>query len=216
MTFDAARARRLLAEAGFADGTNFPRIRLLVNRNEQHRTVASAIARMWLSVLGIETQIVLRNWDEYEAALRVGEYDVARRSFVMQTHDEATNMLAMFDPERLNFAAATETNGSEGTQAKLDSPAPTQPHSGDAVSAEEQPAVPSSGVTPPAILSEQQAFAELPAIPIYFASSYALIKPYVMGFDTNLLDARSLQQVRIETNWQPPQRDIPIKIVSLR
>ncbi len=40
-------------------------------------------------------------------------------------------------------------------------------------------------------------------MPLYFASSYALVKPYVSGFDANLLDAPSLQRVRIETNWQP-------------
>ena len=51
-----------------------------------------------------------------------------------------------------------------------------------------------------------QALKELPAIPIYFASSYALVKPYVVGFDTNLLDAPSLKHVRIDTSWQQPKQ----------
>ncbi|HLL13563.1 MAG TPA: peptide ABC transporter substrate-binding protein [Pyrinomonadaceae bacterium] len=213
--FDADAARRLLAEAGFEGGNNFPRVRLLVNRNEQHRAVAVAVAAMWRNVLGVETEIVLRNWDEYEAALRSGDYDVARRSMVMQTVDEESNMLAMFNPERLNFVAGSEVSGGGGAEANA-SPTPRADVRGDATSTDAPPAPSPSKSTPPRILSEQQGLEELPAIPIYFASSYALVKPYVAGFDANLLDAPSLQHVRIDTNWQPPKRDSTIRIVSNR
>ncbi|HEX8635087.1 MAG TPA: peptide ABC transporter substrate-binding protein [Pyrinomonadaceae bacterium] len=216
VAFDADAARRLLSEAGFEGGNNFPRIRLLVNRNEQHRTVAAAIAGMWRNVLGVETEIVLRNWDEYEAALRSGDYDVARRSMVMQTVDEESNMLAMFDPERLNFPPTTEAaavgNGAEASA----SPAPRPDLRADPAAGEASPGSAPSKSAPPPIFSEQQALEELPAIPIYFASSYALVKPYVAGFDPNLLDAPSLQHVRIDTNWQPPKSNSTIRIVSNR
>jgi ABC-type oligopeptide transport system substrate-binding subunit len=218
VAFDAERARRLLAEAGFPGGNNFPRLRLLVNRNEQHRAVAVAIAAMWRNVLGIETEIMLRNWDEYEAALRAGDYDVARRSMLMQTLDEETNLLAMFDPERLNGATNTEASGGEGTEAQA-SPTPRTETRGEPPVNGEGSAgggEASSSKAAQSILTEQQALKELPAIPIYFASSYALVKPYVAGFDANLLDAPSLQHVRIETNWQPPKRDSSIRIVSVR
>ncbi|HEX9919567.1 MAG TPA: peptide ABC transporter substrate-binding protein, partial [Pyrinomonadaceae bacterium] len=197
VAFDADGARRLLAEAGFGGGNNFPRIRLLVNRNEQHRAVAAAIAGMWRNVLGVETEIVLRNWDEYEAALRSGDYDVARRSMVMQTVDEESNMLAMFDPERLNFATRPEIG--EGAEASA-SPSPRPDTRGDVTDVEASPNSPQSISAPQSIQSERQALEEMPAIPIYFASSYALVKPYVAGFDSNLLDAPSLQRVRIDTN----------------
>ena len=215
VAFDADAARRSLAEAGFEGGNNFPRIRLLVNRNEQHRAVAAAIAMMWRNVLGLETEIMLRNWDEYEAALRSGDYDVARRSMVMQTVDEESNMLAMFDPERLNFVTSSETSVGGGAEANA-SPTPRPDIRGDAATPAAPPDSSPSKNAPRHILSEQQALEELPAIPIYFASSYALVKPYVAGFDANLLDAPSLQHVRIDTNWQPPKRDSTIRIVSNR
>jgi ABC-type oligopeptide transport system substrate-binding subunit len=214
IAFDAEGARRLLAEAGFEGGNNFPRVRLLVNRNEQHRTVAAAIAGMWRNVLGVETEIVLRNWDEYEATLRSGDYDVARRSMVMQTVDEESNMLSMFDPERLNFAPNSET--SDGGAEATASPSPRPDVRSDVTSGEAPPDSSPAKNLPQPILSEQQALEELPAIPIYFASSYALVKPYVAGFDSNLLDAPSLQHVRIDTNWQPPKRNSTIRIVSNR
>jgi hypothetical protein len=53
--------------------------------------------------------------------------------------------------------------------------------------------------------TESQALNDLSAMPIYFASSYALVKPYVKGFDSNVLDAPSLKTVRIENGWKQPE-----------
>ena len=38
---------------------------------------------------------------------------------------------------------------------------------------------------------------ELDAIPLYFPTSYSLVKSYVQGFDINALDAPHLKDVRI-------------------
>jgi oligopeptide transport system substrate-binding protein len=192
---DVERARKLLEQAGYPGGENFPRVRLLVNRNEQQRLVAQAVARMWREALGVETEIVVRPWEEYEAMLRSGDYDVARRSLVMQTTDEETNMRQLFGgvgeaeavaPE----AETTPTATPEGTLAVTEG-------SADVVRAQARP-------TTPAALTEAQALRELPAIPLHFASSYALVKPYVDGFESNLLDAPSLKHVRINRDWRPP------------
>ncbi len=53
------------------------------------------------------------------------------------------------------------------------------------------------------ILTETEALFEFPAIPLYFPTSYSLVKPYILGFETNNLDAPSLKNVRIDNNWQP-------------
>ncbi len=53
--------------------------------------------------------------------------------------------------------------------------------------------------------TETQALKDLSAMPIYFASSYSLVKPYVAGFDANVLDAPSLKNVRINTAWTQAQ-----------
>lgn len=165
---DIERARELLAQAGFPDGKDFPRIRLLINRNEQQRLVSQSVAAMWLSALNIETEIVMKSWDEYELAIQAGDYDIVRRGLVMQTTDELTNLRMMFR------ASANPLTTSE---------------------------VESSPATDQAIETEEQALRELKAVPIYFASSYSLVKPYVSGFDTNVLDAPSLKTVRIDTSW---------------
>ena len=146
------RAKERLAEAGYPDGEGFPLIKLLINRNDQQRVVAQSIAAMWRSTLNIETEIVIKPWDEYEAAIQSGDYDIVRRGMVMQTTSELTNLRMLFD------GAAPE--------------------------------------------SEAQALKDLKAMPIYFASSYAIVKPYVSGFDPNVLDAPNLKTTRINTNWR--------------
>jgi oligopeptide transport system substrate-binding protein len=200
---DIARARKLLAEAGYPEGRDFPRLRLLINRNDQQRQVAESVAAMWRSALGVETEIIAKNWDEYEAAVRVGDYDVVRRGMVMQTTDEATNMRLMF--EHAETVSVTERVDATGEQSAVPVP------SGGAEKnqkAEEKRV--EQAALPPPISSEAQALKELPAIPIYFASAYSLVKPYVAGFDNNLLDAPSLKRVQIDTSWKAPQKTTTI------
>ncbi|HEX8146046.1 MAG TPA: peptide ABC transporter substrate-binding protein [Pyrinomonadaceae bacterium] len=196
------RARKLLEQAGYPGGENFPRVRLLVNRNEQQRLVAQAVARMWREALGVETEIVVRPWEEYEAMLRAGDYDVARRSLVMQTTDEETNMRQLFG-ESADAEAPAPAAETAPAATPADTPAGAE-GTGEAARAQARPT--------PAALSEAQALRELPAIPLHFASSYALVKPYVDGFESNLLDAPSLKHVRINRDWRPPAAEQPLKV----
>ncbi len=179
---DVVRARELLAEAGFSNGDGFPRIRLLINRNEQQRLVAQSIAVMWKTVLNVDTEIVIKNWDDYQGAIRAGDYDIVRRGLVMQTTDELTNMRMMFRRDEIALSTAQQQS---------------------AATASEQQRSGKHALSQDAIDSEEQALRQLKAFPIYFASSYALVKPYVLGFDSNVLDAPSLKTVRIQTTWMP-------------
>ena len=177
---DQVRARQLLADAGYPDGEGFPVIRLLINRNEQQRQVAQAVATSWRSTLKIETEIISKPWDEYEATIRTGEYDLARRGAVLQSSDETSNLSILFPAEE-----------------KSAGPAVANPQGTPSVVAENAALGP--------IETEAEALRRLVAIPIYFASSFSLVKPYVNGFDSNVLDAPSLKTVKIDTKWQPPK-----------
>ena len=200
------RARRLLAEAGFPGGANFPRIRLLINRSDQQQRFARAVADMWHSALGLVTQVIVRNWDDYEAAMNAGDYDIARRSMVMQTTDEEVNMLMIFNHE------------TPSTNAKAGPPEAGQQPKDSTASVRKQVQENATGkqaapeLSSPPILTETEALCELPAIPMYFASSYALVKPYVAGFDANLLDIPDLKRVKINTSWSPPAENEIIRL----
>lgn len=188
---DIQRARELLADAGFPDGDGFPIVKLLINRNEQQRLVAQSIASMWRSVLNIETEITVKPWDEYEAAIRAGEYDIVRRGMVMQTTDELTNIRALFQQDSL--------------PAEADATGPVMGSANNSAGGNGERSADQKTSTQPLIQSETEALNELRAIPLYFASSYALVKPYVSGFDSNVLDMPSLKHVRIDTNWREPK-----------
>ena len=186
---DVAKARELLAEAGYPEGENFPTMRLLINRNDQQRVVAQSIAAMWRTALNIQTEIVIKNWDDYEATIKAGDYDVARRGIVMQTTDEVTTLRLLFESDTLVKTPpppplATGKLRNNGSEASTNED-------------QKEPAI---------VESESQALKELKAMPIYFASSYALVKPYVSGFDANVLDAPSLKKTRIDTGWSESQR----------
>jgi ABC-type oligopeptide transport system substrate-binding subunit len=174
---DANKARALLAEAGYPNGEGFPVINLLINRNEQQRIVAQSIVAMWRATLNIETEVIVRNWEDYDAMFRAGEYDVVRRGIVMQTTSELVNLKMLFERDTRALPIEPES---------VERPTP---------SPEEKRAL---------VETESQALKDLKAMPIYFASSYSLVKPYVSGFDSNVLDAPSLKKTRMDTNWKQP------------
>jgi len=186
--YDVVRAKQLLADAGFPQGQNFPKIRLLVNRNDQQKKVAQEISQMWKTALNVETEIMLKSWEDYRVAIENGDYDVARRGVVMQTTNESSNLFEMFDPLPI---PATEQN--QDTQ----SPAPST-ESKENNNESTDPGKNSSAE----IITEEKVLKDVKGIPIYFSSSYTLIKPYITGFDSNLLDAPSLKHVRIQTDWK--------------
>lgn len=206
---DVERARQLMTEAGYSpESGKFPKIRLLVNRNAQQRQVAETVSAMWRSALGVETEIVLKDWDEYEIAFRAGDYDVARRSYVMQTADDSSSLREMFEPESPNMIMSEhwyEESPEKKTEAAENKSGEVSKEVKDLSPANEPPRVLPAPLPAP-IISEAQALKDLPAMPIYFASSYALVKPYVVGFDSNLLDAPSLKRVRIDSSWQQPKQ----------
>jgi ABC-type oligopeptide transport system substrate-binding subunit len=181
--YDVNKARELLASAGYPNGEAFPVIRLLVNRNEQQRIVAQSIAAMWHAALNIETEVLIRDWEPFESASKAGDCEVVRRGIVLQTTDEVTNLRMLFERD-----------------SHLTTPH-VAPVEGPAHAAAREPVPPVTFVD-----SEAQALKDLKAMPIYFASSYSLVKPYVSGFDLNVLDAPSLKRTRLDPNWSEPGR----------
>lgn len=183
---DAARARELLDSAGYPNGDGFPTVRLLVNRNDTQQRIAKAVARMWKTNLNVETEIVVMEPADLEAAKAAGDYDAIRRGIVLPTPDEAANFASMFRANEppANAHSPASNDRSEPVQSAGPSPSPVE-----------------TGEPEPTLTEETALFA-LPGIPLYFPTSYSLVKPYVKGFDANSLDAPLLKRVEIDGNWK--------------
>ena len=193
---DVDRARDLLDRAGFPDGENFPTILLLINRNDTQQRVARSVAKMWKDNLNINTEIVVKDAADLETARAAGDYDLVRRGLVFPTTDSTASFLAIFPPQH-EAERSSEPKEADTSIAGL--------HLGDkpAVAVDNSAhAAPDAARSDPTF-TEDRALFELRAIPLYFPTSYSLVKPYVRGFEINGLDAPSLRDVMIDSNWQP-------------
>jgi oligopeptide transport system substrate-binding protein len=188
---DKDRARDLLDEAGFPEGEQFPVVRLVVNRNDIQQRIARSVARMWKQNLNVETEIIVRDTAEMASTLETGDFDLVRRGTVIPTADESVGMSALFGVreavEKPSIAAPTASPTPSPTPENL-------PTLADMLV---------NGTIDDDVLSEDFALFEMEAIPLYFPTSYSLVKPYVIGFDMNVFDAPLLRGVRIDNNWQP-------------
>src|SRR5207253_1130606 len=114
---------------------------------------------MWKSVLNVDTEIVLKNWDEYESSFRAGDYDVARRSYVMQTADEESSLREMLEPETIALSVPVQT-GERATTAQT----PEKNGKPDTAEVKQEGNAPASATpqVPLPSITEAQAMKELP------------------------------------------------------
>ncbi len=83
------RARALLAEAGY--GPDNPlELELLYNTDENHKLIAEAIQEMWKSNLGIEIELVNKEWKTYLQDIDTLEYQIARAGWIGDYNDPMT------------------------------------------------------------------------------------------------------------------------------
>ena len=88
---DVARAKQLLADAGFPDGKGFPIIYYLYKGDSDlDRDIAVELQGMWRDSLGINVQLQQKEWKVYLAALTSLDYDLCRSSWVGDYKDANT------------------------------------------------------------------------------------------------------------------------------
>lgn len=123
----------------------------------------------------------------------------------MPTTDELVSLTSVFgslnsieeQELRTKKGPETEDTNAEKTPA-ADSAAKTELPANAAVQRTPSTAEP----LPLPTISEEDSLFNIYAIPLYYPAAYALVKPYVRGFDMNGLDAPSLKDVTIDNSWQ--------------
>ena len=204
IALDVDRAKQLLESAGFANGEGFPKIRLVINRNDIQQRIARSVARMWRQNLNLETDIIVKETAELDAERSSGQFDLIRRGVVLPSADQAVSLAAIFEP-----ISKTATQN-PALRAEPDRPErPLLPASGPnaGIGDSEAPEQEDMIVAEPGDQwsANEAAMLDFNAIPLYFPMSYSLVKPYVKGFETNPLDAPVLREISIDNSWQPRQ-----------
>ncbi len=209
LALNTVKAKDLLEKAGYADGTGFPMIRLVINRNDTQQRVARAVARMWKQNLNLDTDIIVKETSEIDEVKKSGDFDLLRRGIVLSTNDELVNITSVFGSAKKagkNRSAKTK----EGTAGDIlpENQTPvlgTRDSAGVSREALEESQFENNEIV--LVLTEADAIFELYAIPLYFPVSYSLVKPYVRGFEINGLDAPSLKEVSIDNTWRAKTSD---------
>lgn len=157
---DVKEARRLLAEAGYPNGKNFPHVSYKYNSNPGNKALAETLQAMWKSVLGVEVELLNEEWKVFLETKRRKDFDIAREAWILDFND-AAGILEIF----ITDGAQNQTNYSN---PKFDEAMKKAAHETDRANRIKYLHEAES------ILME-----DLPVLPIYFYSSSVMQSPRV-------------------------------------
>jgi oligopeptide transport system substrate-binding protein len=164
-----ARARELYAEAGYSEA-NPLRTSIVYNTSENHRRLAVAIASMWKETLGVETSV--RN-EEWKVMLQTRQtpsrWDVMRYGWIGDYNDAYTFLEIFESGHGQNFTGFSDKRFDDLS----------------AMASRETDLEARAGIMAEA---EARLLDSYAILPIYFYVSKHLVKPYVRGFQPNILD----------------------------
>lgn len=176
--FDPDAARKLLADAGYPDGKDFPRFSILISRPAA-RASTEAIQAMWREHLNIIVDIQNKDWGSYITAQQTLDFDIASAGWIGDYLDPTTFLLMWTKGNGNNNTGW----GSEAYEKLLDEAA----HQSDNTRRLE-------------IFrqAERLLMEEQPIIPTAFYSRNYLHRPEVKGWYPLLLDNHPYKSIRLE------------------
>jgi oligopeptide transport system substrate-binding protein len=187
-----AEARRLYAEAGYSAQRPLE-LELRYNTGDNHKRVALAVTWMWRQALGVRTRLINEEFKVYLQNRRHRQVtQVFRADWIGDFNDPATFAERMLSTSGLNDTGWThEAYDRLVTQARAEADAPRRQ----------------------ALLQEAERVLldELPVLPLYGYVSKRLVKPYVAGWQANIMDhhyTRHLRMKKGSDQFSPERRDV--------
>ncbi len=173
-----AEARRLYAEAGYSAEKPL-RVQLLHNTEINHRRLAVAMAAMWRDVLGVETEILNQEWQVFLQTRRTRiDTQVFRYGWIGDYNDPYTFAEILESKHGLNDMSYDNPRYDE-----LLLRASREADPGKRMGLLEE--------------AERVMLDDMPVLPIYYYVSKQMIKPWVAGFEGNIMDHHHSRHFRI-------------------
>ena len=166
---DLAEAKRLLAEAGYPEGQGFPKVELLYNTLEKHRTIAEALQQMWRKNLGVDITLYNQEWKVYMDAQHTQNFQLQRAGWIADYVDPHV----FFDIWETG-GGNNDTNWGSPEYDRLLHSALSAPTTEARYEIYQR--------------MEKVLLDEMPIIPIYFYTYARLVSPRVKNFFTTPLD----------------------------
>lgn len=176
-----AEARRLYREAGYSKD-NPLRVELRYNTEQNHKKIALAISAMWKQNLGVITEIINQEWKVYLDVRSQKRLTEAFRIGWIGDYNDPYTFLEL----GLSNHGQNDTGYSEPSYDKL------LADSFQTDSIEERAAVLRE--------AEKQFLNDYPVAPVYYYITSRLIKPWVGGYQDNIMDHHYTKHFYIKTH----------------
>jgi oligopeptide transport system substrate-binding protein len=182
--YDVARARQLLAEAGYPDGKGWPGLELTYNTSESHLKIAVALQQMWKDALNIDVTLANQEWKVYLDSIDQMDFQMARRGWIGDYVDP-NNFLDLF----LCGGGNNNTGFCDPVYDEM-----IQRQAPRAKTRDERYAIFRE--------AETRLMEQMPILPIYTYTSNHLIHPSVRGMPPNLMDSVNFKYVALANDGQ--------------
>ena len=95
LDFDVAKAKKLLAEAGYPDGKGFPTVTFMFDTRDDHKMIAERLQAMWKKNLGVDLKAQNEDWKVYLNRLKADVPQMFRLGWGAD-YPDPDNFLALF------------------------------------------------------------------------------------------------------------------------
>ena len=172
------KAKALYAEAGY-NQENPLRVELLYNTNDNNKKIAIAVASLWKEALGVETSLINKEWKAYLNDRREYNTQVFRGSW-MGDYDDANTFLDLF----VSGGGSNTIGLNDAEYDKLIAAAASETDRDKRAAILQQ--------------AEKRLIDSHALIPVYYFVSKHLIKPYVKGYEENVMNHWPSKYMRLE------------------
>jgi oligopeptide transport system substrate-binding protein len=179
VTYDLAAARRLLAEAGFPEGKGLPPLELVTISSEINQRIAEAVQQMWRRDLGVEVQLLQKEFKVLLDAFDTLDYTVARGRWIAEYPDPMTYLTIFTTGNGVNGTGFADP-GYDGLVA--------------AAARENTPVARLAALQK----AERYLMEQMPIAPIYWGSRTTLVAAGVRGWKNSALGFHNYKDVWLE------------------